>query len=269
VPLCSRGPRVRVRPDRLIKGPPRPAHAHAPEQSNTSWHRQPDWRTKTSPRQLTIACASVRECPPTWLGWSVGRFFTSFDEAWQYFLGRAEPLECFFGDFPEDEAFVAEGWVVVPPSEIKQAALELQGAFASLEWLTPVPEHFLHAWLGGATSAGGWPHELRHSGAFDAVYQRVNCFHSAVVVEVEALQLPELIAGTQVDASTFLPHMTIGVTREEHDPRELRTALLPLRNAELGGGKVTELTRIRFPAAQTTLLQPWTVIESVPLSQNG
>ena len=28
LPLCSRGPRVRVRPDRLIKGPPRPAHAH-------------------------------------------------------------------------------------------------------------------------------------------------------------------------------------------------------------------------------------------------
>jgi hypothetical protein len=200
---------------------------------------------------------------------AVGRLFTSFDEAWRYFLGRAEPLERFFGQFPEDEALVAEGWVIVPPSEIKQAALEVQGAFASLEWLAPVPEHFLHVWLGFATSAGGWPHELRHSGAFDAVYRRVNCFHSAVVIEVEAPQLRELIAGTQVEASTFLPHMTIGVTREEHDPRELRTALLPLRNAELGGGKVAELTRIRFPAAQTTLLQPWTDIEFVPLSQIG
>jgi len=199
----------------------------------------------------------------------VGRLFTSFDEAWRYFIGRAEPLEWFFGQFSEDEALVAEGWVFVPPSEIKQAALEVQGAFASLKWVAPVPEHFLHVWLGFATSAGGWPHELRHSGAFDAMYRRVNCFHSAVVVEVEAPQLRELTAGTQVDASTFLPHMTIGVTREEHDPRELRTALLPLRNAELGGGKVAELIRIRFPAAQTTLLQPWTVIESVPLSQNG
>ena len=195
----------------------------------------------------------------------MGRFFTSFDEAWQYFLGRAEPLELFFGDFPEDEASLAEGWVVVPPKEIKRAARELQGALASFEWLAPVPEHFLHVWLAGATSTGGRAHELRHSGAFDAVYQRVNCFHSAVVVEVEAPQLRELIAGTEVDASTFLPHMTIGVTREEHDPRELRAALLPLRNAELGGGKVAELTCIRFPAAQTTLLQPWTVIESLPL----
>jgi hypothetical protein len=45
--------------------------------------------------------------------------------------------------------------------------------------------------------------------------------------------------------------------------------LLPLRNAELGRGKITELTRIRFPAAQTTLLQSWTVMELVPVSQNG
>jgi hypothetical protein len=80
---------------------------------------------------------------------SVGRLFTSFDEAWEYFLGRAEPLEWFFGDFPEDEGFAAVGWVIEPPGEIKQAALELQATFASLEWLAPIPEHFLHVWLGG------------------------------------------------------------------------------------------------------------------------
>lgn len=195
----------------------------------------------------------------------MGRLFTSFDGAWEYFVGRAEPLEWFFGDFPDDDAFVAEGWVIVPPVEIKQAALELQGALAALKWLALVPEHFLHVWLGLAASTGGRPRELRHSGGFDALYRRVNCFHSAVVVEVEAPPLLDLIAGTQVDASTFLPHMTIGVTRVEHDPTELRTALLPLRNVELGVGEVTELTHIRFPAAQTTLLQPWTVVETVPL----
>jgi len=195
----------------------------------------------------------------------VERLFTSFDEAWEYFLGRTEPLERFFGQFPEDEDFVAEGWVVVPPLEIKQAARELQRALAALEWLALVPEHFLHVWLGGASLTGGRPRELRHSGAFDAVYRRVNCFHSAVVVEVEAPRLRNLIAGTQVDPSTFLPHMTIGVTREEHDPVELRTALLPLRNVELGVGGVTELTRIRFPAAQTTLLQRWAVVGTIPL----
>src|SRR5829696_1881472 len=105
---------------------------------------------------------------------AVGRFFTSFDEAWQYFLGRAEPLEWFFGDFPEDEASSAEGWVIVPPKEIKQAALALQGACAGCEWLAVVPEHFLHVGLAGATSAGRQALELRHSDAFDAVYQRVN-----------------------------------------------------------------------------------------------
>jgi hypothetical protein len=199
----------------------------------------------------------------------VGRFFATFDEAWDYFLGRTEPLEWFFGDFPEDEAFVAEGWVIIPPDQIKQSALTLQGALPELEWLAPVPEHFLHVWLCGATSTEGRPRELRHSGAFDAVYRRVNCFHSAVVVEVEAPQIRSLIAGTQVDASTFLPHMTIGVPRKEHDPMELRTALLPLRNVELGVAEVTELSHIRFPAAQTTLLRPWTVIETVALSQNG
>jgi hypothetical protein len=45
----------------------------------------------------------------------------------------------------------------------------------------------------------------------------------------------------------------------------LQAALLPLRNVELGVGEVTELTRIRFPAAQTTLLQPWTAVETVRL----
>ncbi len=199
----------------------------------------------------------------------MGRLFTSFDGAWEYFLGRAEPLEWFFGDFPEDETFVAEGWLIVPPGEIKQAALSLQGAFASLEWLSPVPEHFLHVWLGGAISATGPAGELRHTGAFEAVYRRVNCFHSAVVVEVEAPQLHKLVAGTQVDASTFLPHMTIGVTRQEHDPGDLRRVLLPLRNVQLGVGEVTELTHIRFPAARTTLLQPWTILETVPLFPNS
>ena len=195
----------------------------------------------------------------------MGRLFTSFDEAWEYFLGRVEPLEWFFGQFPDDEDFVAEGWVIVPPVEIKQAALRVQQALAALEWLALVPEHILHVWLGIAASTGGRPRELRHSGGFDAVYRRVNCFHSAVVVEVEAPQLHDLIAGTQVDSATVLPHMTIGITRKEHDPTQLRTALLPLRNVELGAGEVTQLTHVRFPAAQTALLQPWTVIETVPL----
>jgi hypothetical protein len=195
----------------------------------------------------------------------MGRLFTSFDETWEYFLARTEPLEWFYGQFPDDEEFVAEGWVVEPPREIKRAAMNLQGVFAGLNWLAPVPEHFLHVWVGGARELATKPEELRKSGSFEAVYRRVNCFHSAVVVEVEAPPLRSFVAGTEVDTATFLPHMTIGVTREEHDPEDLRRVLLPVRNIELGVSGVTELTRIRFPAGQTTLLRPWSVMETVLL----
>jgi len=36
LPLCSRGSRVRARPDRLIEDPPRPVHAHSSEQNNNT-----------------------------------------------------------------------------------------------------------------------------------------------------------------------------------------------------------------------------------------
>ena len=59
--------------------------------------------------------------------------------------------------------------------------------------------------------------------------------------------------------------MTIGVTREQHDPDDLQRALLSLREAELGAATVIDLKRVRFPAAQATLLRPWTVVETVAL----
>jgi hypothetical protein len=55
------------------------------------------------------------------------------------------------------------------------------------------------------------------------------------------------------------------VTREKHDPDDLRRVVLPLREVELGTATVTELKRVRFPAARTTLLQPWAVVETVTL----
>ena len=82
---------------------------------------------------------------------------------------------------------------------------------------------------------------------------------------MEAPTLRRFVAGTEADTAAFLPHMTIGVTREEHDPEDLRRALVPVRNVELGVSEVTELKRIRFPAGQTTLLRPWSIIETVSL----
>jgi hypothetical protein len=197
---------------------------------------------------------------------AVGRLFTSFESAWEYFLARREPLERFFDQFPLDPDFEAECWIVEPHDGIKRAAGDLQRAFAGLGWIVPVPKHFLHVALGTVEALTGRPERLRNSGVFEARYHRVNCFHSAIVIEVETAGLHRFIEGTQVDAATFLPHMTIGVTRAERDPGELRQELLPLRDCRLGVGTVTELKRVRFPAAQATLLRPWTVVETVPLA---
>ncbi len=195
----------------------------------------------------------------------MGRLFTSFESAWEYFLDRREPLERFFDQFPLNHDFQAECWIIEPPDEIKRAAVDLQRAFAGLRWIAPVPEHFLHVALGTPAALTRRPERLSNGGAFEARYQRVNCFHSAIVVEVEATKLHTFIEGTKVDAATFLPHMTIGVTRDGRDPSQLRQALLPLRDSHLGIAKVTELKRVRFPAAQMTLLRPWSVVETVPL----
>jgi hypothetical protein len=121
----------------------------------------------------------------------VGEFFTSFDAAWSAFLERREPLEWFFGDFAEDEGSVAEGWLVEAPAHVKEGAVELQDALAHLDWLTPVPDHFLHVWLAGPGTMGNAYERWADVRPFAAEFRRVNCFHSAVVVEAAA-RLPDL-----------------------------------------------------------------------------
>lgn len=41
----------------------------------------------------------------------MGRFFTSFDEAWEFFVDRETDLEDFFARFPLDDHFLL--WEVV------------------------------------------------------------------------------------------------------------------------------------------------------------
>jgi hypothetical protein len=84
-----------------------------------------------------------------------------------------------------------------------------------------------------------------------------------VVVEAQAEQLEALIAGTTVDRRTFLPHMRVAVTGEEHDADDLREGLASLREERLGTAVALEAKRIRLPAARTTLFQPWQVVETV------
>jgi hypothetical protein len=194
----------------------------------------------------------------------VGKFFTSFDEAWSYFVERREPLEWFFGDFPEDNESVAEGWLLEAPPEIKRQGLGLQSALAHLDWLTPVPDHFLHVWLAGPVTIANAPDRWRDAAPFEVEFRRVNCFHSAVVVEAHSDGFAPLVEGSSLDQPTFLPHLTIAVTREAHDPSPLREVLVPRREIDLGRSVVAAAKFVRFPAAQTTLFEPWDIVRTVP-----
>jgi hypothetical protein len=188
----------------------------------------------------------------------VGEWFTSFDDAWSSFLVRDEPLEPFFDAFPDDPSFVAEGWVIVPPPEVKRAALLVEGELEGLAGLTIVPHHFLHVWLRG--DHGPDLEQLLELPPFEVSLARVNCFHDAVVAEVESEELDGLDA-----PDTFLPHLSLAYPREPLDPGPVRETLLPLRDASLGTFVVDELVRVSVPAGRATLLQPWTVVERFSL----
>jgi len=194
----------------------------------------------------------------------VGELFTTFDDAWSQFSQRSEPLEDFYADFPEDRSAFLEGWLVEPAPAIKRAAAEIQRELAQFDWLVPIPPHFLHVAIGLREHIGeawrGWG-DVEH---FSATYARVNCFHSAVVVEVEGA-LRRLVAGTPNDVPTFLPHMTVAVVGQPRAPDGLRERLGQLRESVLGEQSVRDAKLVRFPAARTTLFRPWTVEQVVAL----
>ena len=182
----------------------------------------------------------------------MGERFTSFDDAWSSFLARSEPLESFFDEFPQDRSFVAEAWLVVPPPEVKRAAVRLQSALEDVPGLVVVPHHFLHVSIGDGPDLD----DLRELGPFELRLGRVNCFPAAVVAEVES---PEL---DRVDAPpTFLPHLSLAYLEEPTAVDPVREVVLPLRDVSLGSFVVDELVRVQLPASRTTILQPWTVVE--------
>ena len=190
----------------------------------------------------------------------MGEWFTSFDDAWASFLAREEPLESFFDEFPDDPEFVTEGWVVVPPPAVKREALRVQPAL-ELPELRIVPHHFLHAWLRSVHGGHGPDLEqLLQLTPFEVRVARVNCFHTAVVAEVEA----DALAGVSAPA-TFLPHLSLAYVDTPIDPQPVRDAVAPLRDTELGAFVVDELVRVRVPAARTTILQPCAVVERARL----
>jgi 2'-5' RNA ligase len=119
--------------------------------------------------------------------------------------------------------------------------------------------------------------------AFDVTYPRINCFHPAVVAEVEG-KGPRLLAEGLIEdgywetidiegaqplsgqrLETYLPHVSIGYVEGANDPEPLRDALIPLRESNLGSQRVSEASLCLMPASRTTLLSPWEVVGSVSL----
>ena len=99
---------------------------------------------------------------------------------------------------------------------------------------------------------------------FAAEFRRVNCFHSAVVVEASGA-FGRLVEESSLDRATFLLHLTIAVTRERHDPVALRDVIQARRDVNLGEATVDEVKLVRFPASRTTLFRPWETIRTIRL----
>lgn len=115
----------------------------------------------------------------------MGRFFTSFDEAWAAFLEREEPLEDFFGQFPEEEAYLTV-WLAVPGEAVRAEARAVQRELEGLDGLRMTPPHWLHVSLGAGREdeVEDVRDRVRRFGSFAADYGPVNCFHQAHVLEV-------------------------------------------------------------------------------------
>jgi 2'-5' RNA ligase len=191
--------------------------------------------------------------------------FESFDEGWQAFLSGSEPLESFFAAFPEDPDAVLDGWLIEPPREVATAARAIQARLAHLDWLVPVPAHFLHVWIAEDGVAGNAPERWPELPPVELEVRRVSCFRTAVVAEVHGLLAP-LLARSRVERSTFLPHLSLAYVLDEQPPHELRDALVPLRDEPLGRFVADEVQLVRVPAGRSTLLQPWEVERTVRLA---
>ena len=167
-----------------------------------------------------------------------------------------------FARLPEEEEAAIAVWIVVPPPDVKAAVAEAQEAFAHLDWLAPLPQHFLHVTLGpgdGPAPPATDPFRIEYGG--------VGCFHEAVIGEVHGDGLRGLVAALRPDLDAFLPHLSLAYVRERRPPDELRHALRPLRDLGLGEQLVEEVALVHVPFSRTSLLEPWTPLRTVRLGR--
>jgi hypothetical protein len=152
---------------------------------------------------------------------------------------------------------------------VKLEVRAIQHSFRKLEWIAPLPPHFLHVSVGVTQELDLDAASLAWAGMapFPVVYQRVNCFHEAVIVEAHTQGVAALVerALPEVDRSVLLPHVSIGYTRRREAADPLRPALRRFRDVHLGTGLADTLLLCEVPVGKSTLLQPWRVLGSVEL----
>ena len=143
-------------------------------------------------------------------------------------------------------------WLIIPPPEVRHAVEHVQASFAELDWVAPVPEHFLH--VSAPPSSAGWS-TLR---PFELSYRCVNCFHDAAIIEAHGDDTP-------FPPAPFLPHLSIGYFRHAARPESLRAALRPRRDVQLGSGLVDEVLVCDVPIGKSRFFEPWEVADVIPL----
>jgi hypothetical protein len=198
----------------------------------------------------------------------VGRFFSTFGEAWESFLEREEPLEDFFGSFPEQDADLTV-WLASPGPEAAAEAKAVQQALDGVEGLLFTPGHWLHVALGlGREDDLELVRERLHRfGSFDAEYGPAACFHDALVLEVHSPRLKELATAIDParDVELFLPHVSFAYVTGTPDPSASRARLIPLRRRPSVRGRIREVQLCVVPVPRAELLSPWRVAGVVPL----
>jgi 2'-5' RNA ligase len=160
----------------------------------------------------------------------------------------------------------------LPPADVKAKAGGIRRSFRALDWIVPVPDHFLHVSLGGGEGLDVREAERawRDVEPFELVYRRANAFHEAVIIEAHGEGVRMLVerAFPHADLSLLLPHISVGYVTRRESAAELRRALEPFRDVDVGGDMVDEIFLCEVPVAKSTYLQPWRVLASVRLRRS-
>ena len=196
----------------------------------------------------------------------MGQFFSSFDEAWSFFLERDEPLEDFFEALPEEEAYLT-AWLALPGEAVRNEATSVQQKLA-VEGIRLVPAHFLHVSVGShEVELDAARERLGGFGPFEARYGPVNCFHDAAVLEVHSQRFADLARAldSERDLDYLLPHVSLGYFEGRLPPESLREALLPIRERAPVTETISEVHLCVVPIARSEILSPWRVAGTVRL----